>query len=65
MRQSFAARAKAHPHPLVRRLFSIIESKKSNLAISADLTTSKELIQLADSKTSTFIPPRSFGHFLT
>lgn len=45
----YAKRAQDHPNPLAKKLFHIAESKKSNLVISADLTTPKDLLELADS----------------
>lgn len=47
---SYAERARRHDHPVVRKLFGIAESKKSNLVISADLTTTRELLELADGR---------------
>lgn len=47
---SYAARAKLpNTHPLASKLLNIMEEKQSNLCLSADVTTSEELIQLADS----------------
>jgi orotidine-5'-phosphate decarboxylase len=48
--QTYAARAQTHNSPLARRLFEIMEKKRSNLAISADMTDTKSLLQLADGK---------------
>lgn len=36
-------------HPLASKLLKIMEEKKSNLCVSADVTSSEELLQLADS----------------
>ncbi|KAG8000776.1 Uridine 5'-monophosphate synthase [Nibea albiflora] len=36
-------------HPLASKLLRIMEEKKSNLCVSADVTSSEELLQLADS----------------
>lgn len=44
----YGTRAKYHPNPLVRELFAIAESKKTNVTVSADVTTSKALLELAD-----------------
>ncbi|XP_062972733.1 uridine 5'-monophosphate synthase [Elgaria multicarinata webbii] len=45
---SFAARAELPgTHPLAARLLRLMEKKQSNLCLSADVTTSKELLQLA------------------
>ncbi|EPS43504.1 hypothetical protein H072_2537 [Dactylellina haptotyla CBS 200.50] len=45
---SYGERAQQHPHPLARKLFEIAESKKTNVVVSADLTTSKGLLDIAD-----------------
>lgn len=45
---SYAERAKRHAHPVARRLFKIAEAKKSNVVVSADVTMTKELLELAD-----------------
>ncbi|XP_053123800.1 uridine 5'-monophosphate synthase isoform X2 [Hemicordylus capensis] len=45
---SFGARAELPgTHPLAARLLRLMEKKQSNLCLSADVTTSKELLQLA------------------
>ncbi|BDD63118.1 orotidine 5'-phosphate decarboxylase [Monascus purpureus] len=44
----YGERAKNHPNPLARKLFEIAETKKTNVTVSADVTTSKELLELAD-----------------
>lgn len=36
-------------HPLASKLLKIMEEKESNLCVSADVTSSSELLQLADS----------------
>ncbi|KAK5890686.1 hypothetical protein CesoFtcFv8_014180 [Champsocephalus esox] len=47
---SYAERAKLpNVHPLAAKLLNIMEEKSSNLCVSLDLTSSKELLQLADS----------------
>lgn len=46
----YGERAKNHPNPLARKLFEIAETKKTNVTVSADVTTSKELLELADRK---------------
>ncbi|XP_069472760.1 uridine 5'-monophosphate synthase [Ambystoma mexicanum] len=45
---SFSSRA-LHPgvHPMAMRLFKLMEKKRSNLCLSADVTDSKELLHLA------------------
>lgn len=45
---TYAARASNHPNPLARKLFQVAEAKKSNVTVSADVTTTKELLDLAD-----------------
>lgn len=47
---SFAARADNHAHPLVKELFQLAEKKQSNVVLSADLTTTNELLDMADSR---------------
>ncbi|ETN37384.1 orotidine 5'-phosphate decarboxylase [Cyphellophora europaea CBS 101466] len=47
-KQSFAQRAKAHPNVLAKRLFEIAERKQTNIVLSADLTTTGELLKIAD-----------------
>ncbi|KAL4923234.1 orotidine-5'-phosphate decarboxylase pyrG [Aspergillus undulatus] len=44
----YAKRAANHPNPLTAKLFSIAEAKKTNVTVSADVTTSAELLDLAD-----------------
>lgn len=47
---SYAERAKLpNVHPLAAKLLNIMEEKSSNLCVSLDLTSSEELLQLADS----------------
>ena len=43
----FKDRAISAPHPRARRLLSIMESKKSNLCVAIDVTSSSELLRLA------------------
>lgn len=45
---TYGARASNHPNPLARKLFEVAEAKKSNVTVSADLTTTEELLNLAD-----------------
>ncbi|CAI7640238.1 unnamed protein product [Penicillium glandicola] len=45
---TYSARAQSHPNPLARKLFQVAEEKKSNVTVSADVTTTKELLDLAD-----------------
>ncbi|KAK4155044.1 OMPdecase-domain-containing protein [Chaetomidium leptoderma] len=46
--QPFAERAKTATHPLTRYLFRLIDLKASNLCLSADVTTARELLTLAN-----------------
>jgi uridine monophosphate synthetase len=46
--QPFAERAKTATHPLSRYLFRLMDLKASNLCLSADVTTARELLTLAD-----------------
>lgn len=45
---SYHDRAKHTKHPLTRRIFNLIADKQTNLALSADVTTKKELLALAE-----------------
>ncbi|XP_077392776.1 uridine 5'-monophosphate synthase [Festucalex cinctus] len=46
---SYEARAKLpNVHPLASKLLSVMAEKQSNLCVSADVTSSEELLQLAD-----------------
>lgn len=49
---SYADRAKSHANALARRLFEIAESKQTNITVSADLTTTKELLAIAEGRAS-------------
>jgi orotidine-5'-phosphate decarboxylase len=49
--QAYDRRAADHPNRLSRRLFEIAESKKTNITLSADLTTTKELLDITDGMT--------------
>jgi orotidine-5'-phosphate decarboxylase len=60
-KQTYGARAQNHPNPLVKRLFAISEAKKTNVTVSADVTTTKELLDLADRK-SRILPRMSDSH---
>ncbi|KAF3842922.1 hypothetical protein F7725_001771 [Dissostichus mawsoni] len=44
-----SATKKLYVHPLAAKLLNIMEEKSSNLCVSLDLTSSEELLQLADS----------------
>ncbi|GES66200.1 orotidine 5'-phosphate decarboxylase [Aspergillus terreus] len=45
---TYGTRARTHPNPLVKRLFEVAEAKKTNVTVSADVSTTKELLDLAD-----------------
>jgi uridine monophosphate synthetase len=45
---SFAERGALAAHPLAKRLFKLMESKQSNLGLVADVTSSRELLLLAE-----------------
>ncbi|KAM5469183.1 orotidine 5'-phosphate decarboxylase [Microsporum audouinii] len=44
----YGDRAKAHANPLARRLFEIAVQKQTNVVVSADVTTTSELLDLAE-----------------
>nr|BAE94370.1 orotidine-5'-phosphate decarboxylase [Ogataea minuta] len=46
--KTYAQRAAAHPSPVARRLLNLMESKKTNLCASVDLTSTKDLLELLD-----------------
>lgn len=45
---TFESRIATTNHPLARKLFELMSSKKTNLCVAADVTTSQELLALAD-----------------
>ncbi|KAK8729029.1 hypothetical protein OTU49_008598 [Cherax quadricarinatus] len=45
---SFESRITTTNHPLTRKLFEIMANKKTNLCVAADVTTTEELVSLAD-----------------
>lgn len=45
---SYETRASSHPNVLAKKLFETAEAKQSNVTVSADVTTTKELLDLAD-----------------
>lgn len=45
---SYAERAQSHNSPVARRLFSIMEQKKTNLCASLDITNTAELLSILD-----------------
>ncbi len=44
--QSFAARSTLTPHPLTRRILTLMEDKGTNLALSADVSSSQQLLKV-------------------
>ena len=48
--EKFAERARKHSNDLVKKLFAIAERKETNIVLSADLTTTDELLDIADRK---------------
>ena len=49
---AYSKRALTHENPVAKRLFEIAEEKKSNIVVSADVTTTTELLAIADSMSS-------------
>ncbi len=47
-RISYVDRSRLCSNPVAKQLFTIMDQKKSNLALAADVTTKKELLQLAE-----------------
>lgn len=45
---TYQQRARLTQHPLTQKLFSLMAEKETNLALSADITTKKELLELTD-----------------
>ncbi|KAF4975061.1 hypothetical protein FZEAL_8107 [Fusarium zealandicum] len=48
LKATFASRADSATHPLNRHLFKLMDLKASNLCLSADVATARELLSLAD-----------------
>ncbi|XP_064634806.1 uridine 5'-monophosphate synthase-like [Lineus longissimus] len=46
---SYGERAKLCKNPVARRVFEVMEMKRSNLALSVDVTSADQLLKLADS----------------
>lgn len=44
----YSVRAQQHANLIVKKLFTIAENKRSNVVISADLTDTDALLDLAD-----------------
>jgi orotidine-5'-phosphate decarboxylase len=47
-KQSYGERAAQHPNACAKRLLELMENKKSNLSLALDVTTKKELLEIAD-----------------
>ncbi len=45
---TYKERADLCTHPVTRQLFSIMSEKETNLAFSADVTSSQELLQVSN-----------------
>ncbi|KAI9247193.1 Orotidine 5'-phosphate decarboxylase [Phascolomyces articulosus] len=46
--KTYAERAARHPNACAKQLFELMERKKTNLSVAADVTTKKELLAVAD-----------------
>ena len=44
--KTYGARAVLHPNPTAKRLLEIMERKKTNLCVSIDVTTTKEVLEI-------------------
>jgi len=44
----YEARAEMSKHPLTKQVFHLMHEKRSNLAVAVDVTTTKQLLQLAE-----------------
>ena len=51
---AYSDRISATSHPLSARLLSIMDDKKTNLALSADVQTSKKLLEVAETTVYNF-----------
>jgi orotidine-5'-phosphate decarboxylase len=47
-KKTYLERSKTLQNPIAKRLLELMEAKKSNLSVAADVTTKKELLHLAD-----------------
>jgi orotidine-5'-phosphate decarboxylase len=45
---TYSARAAQHKNALAKQLLELMERKKTNLAVSIDVTKSEELLRIAD-----------------
>lgn len=55
---TYGERASKHSNAVVKKLFELAEAKRSNVIISADLTTTTELLDLADRELTSYLTPR-------
>lgn len=62
---SYAERAKNSKNKLVQKLFEVAEQKKSNVVVSADLITTKELLHIADRESDGGISRRCVSPLIT
>ncbi|KAF9577000.1 orotidine 5'-phosphate decarboxylase, partial [Lunasporangiospora selenospora] len=46
--KTYLERASLHSNPTAKAFLELMERKKSNLSLAADLTSKKELLELAD-----------------
>jgi orotidine-5'-phosphate decarboxylase len=47
-KQTYGERAANHSNACARRLLELMERKKTNLSLALDVTTKKELLEIAD-----------------
>lgn len=59
---SYAARGSAHRHPVVKRLFQVAESKRSNLVIPADMTDTESQLQCTNGTAKSTMDMSSLGN---
>jgi len=45
---TYLQRVQFHSNPTAQRLLTLMDKKNTNLCVAADVTTKKELLQLAD-----------------
>jgi uridine monophosphate synthetase len=47
-KNTFKQRAELSQHPIAKKLFALMDNKQTNLAVAADLTSSRALLELAE-----------------